>query len=246
RHVGDVQETIDAAQVDERTVVGEVLDRAAHDRAFLQLLEQLGALGAVFLPDDRTARNDDVVALLIELDDFEFEGLAFEIRRIAHGSHIDERARQERPYEIDLDGKAALHAAIDDAFDDLLLLERLFEPRPGARTLGLLARQTGFARAIFDAVERDFDVVADADFDLTALVLELLDRDNGFALQTGIDENDVRADIDDAPGQDGTWLDLLGGQAFFEQLRKTFGHECFRGRAATRYPLRPSRRTRGC
>src|SRR5690606_11049436 len=118
--------------------------------------------------------------------------------------------------------------------------------RAQVRTLGLLARQTGFARAIFDAVERDFDVVADADFDLTALVLELLDRDNGFALQTGIDENDVRADIDDAPGQDGTWLDLLGGQAFFEQLRKTFGHECFRGRAATRYPLRPSRRTRGC
>src|SRR5690606_5938275 len=64
-------------------------------------------------------------------------------------------------------------------------------------------------------------------------------------LQTGIDENDVRADIDDAAGQDGTWLDLLGGQAFFEQLRTTFGHEGFWCRAATRYPLRPSRRTRG-
>ncbi|HNT77242.1 MAG TPA: hypothetical protein PKH77_19695, partial [Anaerolineae bacterium] len=31
-------------------------------------------------------------------------------------------------------------------------------------------------------------------------------------------------------GENGAGLDLLRGQAFFEQLRKTFGHECFRGR----------------
>src|SRR5579862_6415158 len=37
RHVGDVQQAVDAAQVDERAVVGEVLDRTAHYRAFLQV-----------------------------------------------------------------------------------------------------------------------------------------------------------------------------------------------------------------
>ena len=73
RHVGDVQQAVDAAEVDERAVVGEVLDHALDDRAFLQLLEQLGALGAVFLLDDRATRHDDVVALLVELDDLELE-----------------------------------------------------------------------------------------------------------------------------------------------------------------------------
>ena len=74
RHVGDVQQAVDAAEVDERAVVGEVLDHALDDRAFLQLVEQLRALGAVFLLDDRAARHD-VVALLVELDDLELEVL---------------------------------------------------------------------------------------------------------------------------------------------------------------------------
>ena len=161
RHVGDVQQAVDAAEVDERAVVGEVLDRALDDRAFLQLLEQLGALGAVFLLDHRAARHHDVVALLVELDDLELERLAFEVRGIAHRAHVDERAGQERAHEVDLDGEAALDAAVDDALDDLLLLERLLEARPGAGALGLLARQARFAVAVLDAVERDFDVVAD-------------------------------------------------------------------------------------
>ena len=46
-HVGDVQQAVDAAEVDERTVVGEVLDHALDDRAFLQTLEQLFRVSAL-------------------------------------------------------------------------------------------------------------------------------------------------------------------------------------------------------
>src|SRR5262249_3427464 len=106
-HVGDVQEAIDAAEVDERTVIGEVLD----DRAFLQALEQLFALLGELALDDRTARDDDVVALAIELDDLELELFAFEIGRIAHGAHVDERARQECADVLDVDSEAALDLA---------------------------------------------------------------------------------------------------------------------------------------
>ena len=166
RHVGDVQQAVDAAQVDERAVVGEVLDHALDDRAFLQLVEQFGALGAVFLLDDRAARHHDVVALLVELDDLEFERLALEVARVAHRAHVDERTGQERAHEIDLDGEAALDATVDEAGDDLALLERGLEALPGAGALGLLARETRFAGAVFDAVERNFDFVADGDFDL--------------------------------------------------------------------------------
>src|SRR5487761_2669332 len=45
RHVGDVQQTVDATQIHERAVVGEVLDHALDHRAFLETLEQLLALG---------------------------------------------------------------------------------------------------------------------------------------------------------------------------------------------------------
>ena len=40
-HVGDVQQAVDAAEVDERTVLGEVLDDALDDLAFLEALERL-------------------------------------------------------------------------------------------------------------------------------------------------------------------------------------------------------------
>ena len=40
-HVGDVEQAVDAAEVDERAVLGEVLDDTLDDLAFLELLERL-------------------------------------------------------------------------------------------------------------------------------------------------------------------------------------------------------------
>src|SRR5690606_286401 len=154
-HVGDVQQPIDAAQVDERAVIGQVLDDAAQHRAFLQVLEQRLALGAVFRLHDGAPRYDDVVALLVELDDLELERLPLERRRVADRAHVDERAGQERAHEIDVDREAAAHAAADHAGDYLALLERLLEAAPGARALRLLARQPRLAVTVLDAVEGD-------------------------------------------------------------------------------------------
>ena len=54
-HIGDVQQAVDTAEVDERAVVGEVLDDTFDGVAFLQALQQLLTLGAVFLLDHRAA-----------------------------------------------------------------------------------------------------------------------------------------------------------------------------------------------
>ena len=149
-HVGDVQQAIDAAEIDEGAVVGQVLDRTAHHRAFLQVVHQRTALGRELLLHHRAARHDDVVALLVELDDFELERLALEIGGVAHRPHVHQRAGQKGAHMIDLDREAALDAAGDDAGDDFAGIECLLEPRPGTRSLGLLARQTRFARAVLD------------------------------------------------------------------------------------------------
>ena len=138
-HVGDVQQAIDAAEIDERAVVGEVLDRTLHHRAFRQVVHQRAALGGEFLLHDRAARNHHVVALLVELDDLELQRLAFEVGRVAHRAHIDQRAGQERAHVFQLDREATLHAAGDDTGDDFGFVEGLFQARPGARTLGLFA-----------------------------------------------------------------------------------------------------------
>ena len=72
RHVGDVQQAVDAAQIDERAVVGQVLDDTLDGVAFLQARKQRLALGAVLFLNHGTSRHNDVVAPLIELDHFEF------------------------------------------------------------------------------------------------------------------------------------------------------------------------------
>jgi hypothetical protein len=174
-------------------------------------------------------RDDDVVALLVELDDLELERLALEVARIAHRAHVHERAGQERAHEVDLDGEAALDAAVDEARDDLALLERGLETLPGAGTLRFLARQARLARAVLDTVERDFDVVANADFDLAAFVLELLGGNHRLGLEAGTHKYDVRPDFDHAAGEDLAGADPLTRQALFEQLRKTFGHSVVQG-----------------
>src|SRR5690554_6309877 len=117
-HVGDVQQAVYAAQVNERTVVGEVLDDTLDNLAFLQGFQQGFALGAVLGFEYGTAGNDNVVALLVQLDDLEFQFLAFQVRGIANRTDIDQGTRQERTDGVDVDGKATLDLAVDDALDD--------------------------------------------------------------------------------------------------------------------------------
>jgi len=219
-----VQQAVDAAEVNERTVIGEVLDRAAYDRAFLQVVHKRRALGRELLFHDGATRDDDVVALLVELDDLELERLVLKVGSVANRPHIDERTGEERADVFDLDSETTLDATGDDADDDLGFGERIFESGPGAGALGLLARQAGFAGAVLDGVEGHFNHVAGLDFDLAALVLELLDWDDRFGLQANVDDDHVIADIHHETRENLPGANPLARQALLEQLRKTFSH----------------------
>src|SRR5687768_14385262 len=133
RHVGDVQQAVDAAEVDERAVVGEVLDHALQHCAFDQLLEQLLALFRMFALDHRAAGDDDVVALAIELDELEFKLLAFEVRGVAHRAHVDQRTGQEATDVLDVDGETTLDLAADAAGDGGVGLQGFFQLVPHHR-----------------------------------------------------------------------------------------------------------------
>ena len=139
RHVGDVQQAIDAAEVDERTVIGDVLDHALDDRAFLQVFEQLLALFTHAGLKHGATRQHDVVALAIELDDLEFHGLALEGRGVLDGTQVDQRARQERADASGHDREATLDLTRDRARDEFVLLERFFKRQPGRQALGAVA-----------------------------------------------------------------------------------------------------------
>src|SRR2546423_13192346 len=89
RHVGDVEQSVDAAEIDERAEVGDVLDDSFAHLILLQLLHQLLALACSLLLEDHSTRDDDVAAALIELDDLEVEGLTEQLVDVGNGTERD-------------------------------------------------------------------------------------------------------------------------------------------------------------
>ncbi len=111
--VGDVQQAIDAAEIDEGAVVGDVLHHAVEDLAFLEALDQLGALlGAGFFQHG-AAGDDDVAAGAVHLEDLERLRRAHQRADVADRADIDLAAGQEGDGAAEVDGEAALHPAVD-------------------------------------------------------------------------------------------------------------------------------------
>src|ERR1039457_6485133 len=82
-HVRDVEQPIEPIEIDERAEVCEVLDRAGTDLADLHAREQRAAFVFSLLLDQLAPRQNDVVALLVDLDDLELEGLAHVVVEVA-------------------------------------------------------------------------------------------------------------------------------------------------------------------
>ena len=76
RHIGDVQQSVEATQIDERTEVGDVLHDAFADLADEKLLHERLALRLALCLENHAPRNHDVTATLVELDDLELVDLA--------------------------------------------------------------------------------------------------------------------------------------------------------------------------
>src|SRR5277367_241767 len=127
RHVGDMQQAIDAAHVNERTILGEILDDAGKDAALFEMLERLVALFSLLFFQKLLTRNDDVAALLIELDDGDFHGLALHAIQIADGTEVNLGTGQKCARALNVDGQSTFDALHDNAFDRLLLVVRAFD-----------------------------------------------------------------------------------------------------------------------
>ena len=186
RQVGDMQQAVHTAQVDEGAVVGEVLDHALDDLPFFQIGQQGFALGGHFCLHHGAARDHHVVALAVQLDDFEFQLFAFEVGGVAHRAHIHQGSGQERADRVDRDGKATLDLVGDDAGDNGLGFVGLLQHIPGLDAAGLLARQTGFAESVFEVFDDDFHHVADLDGHVAVGITELLGGYHALGLEAGV------------------------------------------------------------
>ena len=134
--VGDVDQAVYAAQVDEYAVRGDVLDGTFEDLAFFELRHDLLLLCFELGFDQRLVRYDHVAELLVDLHDLELHGLVYVNVVVADRFHVDLRAGQERLDAEYVDDHTALGAALDVTLDNLVFLQSLVDTIPRAELTG--------------------------------------------------------------------------------------------------------------
>src|SRR5262249_20562894 len=93
-HIDDVQQPVDAAEINEGAIIGDVLHRAFHDDTFFYMGERLALLVAGLFLEHGLARDHDISPLAVELDHPHADVLIHEGFEVANRARIDLRARQ--------------------------------------------------------------------------------------------------------------------------------------------------------
>src|SRR4029078_2638835 len=118
RELGDVDQAVDAVEVDEGAELDDVRDLALDDEAGLQPLQDRLALLLALLLQHRAAAQDHVVARAVELDDLRLDRLAEVLVEVRDAADVDERRGQE-PAHSEVDDQAALDDLDDRAVNGL-------------------------------------------------------------------------------------------------------------------------------
>ena len=114
-NVGHVQQAVNAAQVDECAVVGDVFDNAVQNLTFGQVFNQFGTLFDAGFFQNGAAGNNDIAAGAVHFQNLERLRSAHQRSDIADGANVNLRTRQERDSARQIDRKAAFDATEDNA-----------------------------------------------------------------------------------------------------------------------------------
>src|SRR6185312_9965064 len=209
--LGDVDQTVDAAEVDERTEVDDRRDLAGPDLALGELVEELAAHRRLGLLQPRTAGEDDVVAVLVQLDDLGLDLLAHVGLEIADAAHLDQRGGEEAA-EADVEDESTLDDLDDGALDRLVVVLELLDRAPGALVLRALLGQDQPALLVLLLEDEGFDLVADGD-DLVGVDIvldgQLARGDDPLGLVADVEQDLVPVDLDDGSFDDVAIVEVL-------------------------------------
>src|SRR5439155_96660 len=185
-HVRDVQQAVHATQIDEGAEVGDVLDDTLPHLIDRQLLHQHVALRLALGLEQHAARDDDVTAALVQLDDLELEALSEELVDVGDAPQRDLAAGKKRVDAHQVHDDAAFDLFDQRTGDAFVLFVRFADPLPDAHEVGFFLRKDDRAFLVLEVFEEDFDLVTF----LEALgILELVDRYRAFGLEADVEDD---------------------------------------------------------
>src|SRR5208282_1512827 len=161
-HVRDVQEAVNAVEINESAEVGDVLDRALADVARGHFGEELLAALGAFLLDQLAAGQDDVLPLLIDFDDLEVVGVAQVLGEVLRGENVNLRGR-EKGLDADVDEQTAFDDGFDFAGDGAAFVADGEDAFPVLFELRLLLGEDDHALLVLKFLDQDIYLIADLD-----------------------------------------------------------------------------------
>ena len=203
RNIGDMEQAVDATEIHERAVVGDVFDHAVEHLAFFQVFHQLRALASARFFHHSAARDDDIAAGTVHFQNLERLRSAHQMIDVFHRADVDLAAGQEGHCAIEIDCEAAFDATEDDAFDVGVFFVLFFQRIPSFFAARFVARKNNQAFAVFITFNEHMDAIPSFHLGLSAIARELFQRDAAFRLQADVDQHGVVVDTDHRAMKDG-------------------------------------------
>ena len=213
-----MEEAINAAKVNERAVIGDVLDDAFADITFSQLTNDLSTLLGTALFENGATGHNDVATWAVHFEDCERLNLIHQRCNVADRADIHLRARKEGIHAAEVDSETTFDAANNGTVCRLFFFVKFFEAGPGFFAAGFVARENGFAECVFDTLEIDFDDFTG--FRVIFVRTEFAKRDATFGFQADVDDDSVIFDGDNSSRNNTAFLHLASSKAGFKHGRK--------------------------
>ena len=216
RQLGNVNQAVDTAEIDEGAEVDDGGNNALADLALLQLVQELGANLGLGLLQVRTAGQNNVVALLVQLDDLCFQLLADVRLQVTDATHLNEGCRQEAT-QADIQDEAALDNLDNGTGNRLFLGLQLLDGAPCALVLRALLGQDQATFLVLLGENKCVNLIADLNNLVRVDVVldgQLAGRDNTFGLVSDVQQYLVVVNLDDGTLDNVTIVEVLDGGVY--------------------------------
>ena len=188
-----MDKTVNTAEVDEDTVVGDVLNGTLKYLALFEFADNLSLLGLEFCLDEGFVRNDYIAELRVEFHNLELHRLTYENIVVANGFHVDLAAREECFHAENVHDHAAFRTPFDVTGNDLTCVVSLVNAIPSASGACLFVRQYELAFLVLLALNVNLYFVA---YLQLRVVTELGCRDDTVRLVAYVDNYLAFVDTD--------------------------------------------------
>ena len=211
--LGNVNQSVHTAQIDECAEVDDGGHNALADLALLKLVQELRANLRLGLLKPCTTGQHNIVAVLVQLDDLCFDFLADVRIQVTNATHLNKRCRKETA-EADVQNEAALDNLNDSTGDRLVLLLEFLNGTPSALVLCALLGEDEAAFLVLLGQNQCINFVANLD-DLARIDIVLdgkfARRNHTFGFVADVEQYLVAVNLNDGTFHDIAIVEVLDG-----------------------------------